>query len=159
MQEEPCSICYGDMAGSSQKGRAGELVWCKQGCGHNVHARCLHVWAKHQVRLSWSVLPCTGNLFSPPPDMPCVAGWYHVNCGHNLQQVACTCCLCIRCDNSSVTAEPLHACSAPITERAGIKSTVGTSPSCCLYVGFRCNSAEGSWTAWGACSAPYWHAC
>ncbi|DBA80680.1 TPA: hypothetical protein ACH3X1_007921 [Trebouxia sp. C0004] len=30
---------------------APELVWCQKGCGHNVHARCLNVWAKHQTTL------------------------------------------------------------------------------------------------------------
>ncbi len=33
---------------------APELVWCQQGCGHNVHARCLNVWAKHQVIVQYS---------------------------------------------------------------------------------------------------------
>lgn len=48
IQEDACSICYGDMHERGTK-FAPELVWCQQGCGHNVHARCLNVWAKHQV--------------------------------------------------------------------------------------------------------------
>lgn len=48
VQEDACSICYGDMHERGTK-FAPELVWCQQGCGHSVHARCLNVWAKHQV--------------------------------------------------------------------------------------------------------------
>lgn len=48
MQEDACSICYGDMQERGSRA-APELVWCQAGCGHNVHARCLNVWGKHQV--------------------------------------------------------------------------------------------------------------
>ncbi|KAL0037874.1 hypothetical protein WJX79_003280 [Trebouxia sp. C0005] len=49
-QEDACSICYGDMHERGSRS-APELVWCGKGCGHNVHARCLNVWAKHQTTL------------------------------------------------------------------------------------------------------------
>ena len=49
LQEEPCCICYGDMhlpggaSGGPSLGRRTDLVWCRQGCGHNMHCRCLQV--------------------------------------------------------------------------------------------------------------------
>lgn len=49
LQEDACSICYGDMQERGSR-VAPELVWCQEGCGHNVHARCLNVWGKHQVK-------------------------------------------------------------------------------------------------------------
>ena len=42
----PCPICYEDMAGELPQ----RLVFCA-GCGHNVHGRCLHVWANHQASI------------------------------------------------------------------------------------------------------------
>ncbi|KAL0037055.1 hypothetical protein WJX77_010709 [Trebouxia sp. C0004] len=49
-QEDACSICYEGMHERGSRS-APELVWCQKGCGHNVHARCLNVWAKHQTTL------------------------------------------------------------------------------------------------------------
>lgn len=37
LQEEPCPICYEDMAGQD----IDLLVWCHGGCGRNVHGRCM----------------------------------------------------------------------------------------------------------------------
>eukprot|EP00877_Chromochloris_zofingiensis_P006081 jgi/Chrzof1/1726/Cz10g18220.t1 len=34
---EPCPICYEDMSTCSVEW----LVWCQQGCGHNVHGKCM----------------------------------------------------------------------------------------------------------------------
>ena len=42
----PCPICYEEMAGELPQ----RLVFCA-GCGHNVHGRCLHVWANHQASI------------------------------------------------------------------------------------------------------------
>ena len=42
----PCPICYEDFAA----GEEARLAFCK-GCGHNMHGRCLHVWANHQASI------------------------------------------------------------------------------------------------------------
>ena len=36
-EEEPCPICYEDMASADPDA----LVWCKHGCGKNVHGKCM----------------------------------------------------------------------------------------------------------------------
>ncbi|MEW5298888.1 MAG: hypothetical protein WDW36_001962 [Sanguina aurantia] len=53
-EEEPCPICYDGMAGAALE----MLVWCRQGCGHNVHGKCMGVWADHQVRSLGKELTC-----------------------------------------------------------------------------------------------------
>ena len=45
-EDGPCPICYEEMAGEMPQ----RLVFCA-GCGHNVHGRCLHVWANHQASI------------------------------------------------------------------------------------------------------------
>ena len=35
--EEPCPICYEDMASADPDA----LVWCKHGCGRNIHGKCM----------------------------------------------------------------------------------------------------------------------
>ncbi len=37
VQEEPCPICYEDMVGQDLD----NLVWCRYGCGRNVHGKCM----------------------------------------------------------------------------------------------------------------------
>eukprot|EP00803_Ostreobium_quekettii_P005015 evm.model.scf_3110.1 EVM.evm.TU.scf_3110.1 scf_3110:648-6185(+) len=46
LQEDPCPICYEDM----QKSGLRELVFCRRGCGGNVHGRCMRIWVTHQRR-------------------------------------------------------------------------------------------------------------
>lgn len=43
--EGPCPICFDAMRPSSH------ILWCRYGCGSNVHARCIRVYADHLVRL------------------------------------------------------------------------------------------------------------
>lgn len=44
---EPCPICYEELDNVPEA----ELVWCQHGCGHNIHGRCLVMWAEHQTTL------------------------------------------------------------------------------------------------------------
>jgi len=37
--EGPCSICFEDMSGEER------LTYCRTGCGHNIHAYCMKMWA------------------------------------------------------------------------------------------------------------------
>ena len=55
--DEACPICYEPMraaasASSSKRDfdHGDDLLWCERGCGRNVHARCLSLYAQHQVR-------------------------------------------------------------------------------------------------------------
>ncbi|KAK9823377.1 hypothetical protein WJX72_002332 [[Myrmecia] bisecta] len=49
-EEDACAICYEAMRARPGVARD-DLVHCRYGCGHNVHARCLKVWAGHQATL------------------------------------------------------------------------------------------------------------
>mmetsp|Transcript_31228 Transcript_31228/g.30873 ORF Transcript_31228/g.30873 Transcript_31228/m.30873 type:complete len:80 (+) Transcript_31228:224-463(+) len=42
-EEMGCPICQEDMKEMS------ELVYCKVGCGHNFHIKCMKIWAEHKV--------------------------------------------------------------------------------------------------------------
>lgn len=53
-EEEPCPICYEEMAGCDLDA----LVWCRFGCGRNVHGKCMGVWMDHQVKSLGKELSC-----------------------------------------------------------------------------------------------------
>ncbi|EFJ52902.1 hypothetical protein VOLCADRAFT_86362 [Volvox carteri f. nagariensis] len=53
-EEEPCPICYEDMLGQDLD----NLVWCRFGCGRNVHGKCMGVWMEHQVQSLGKELTC-----------------------------------------------------------------------------------------------------
>ena len=68
--EEPCPVCYEDMTGVDLDA----LVWCKRGCGRNIHGKCMSKWADHQVHALSKELTCPlcrGDwgpfLWRPPP--------------------------------------------------------------------------------------------
>lgn len=44
--EDPCPICYDGLAGDDPD----RVLWCRHGCGTNIHARCLRIWFDHLVR-------------------------------------------------------------------------------------------------------------
>ncbi|KAL3163058.1 hypothetical protein ABBQ32_009480 [Trebouxia sp. C0010 RCD-2024] len=105
-QEDACSICYGDMREGGFRA-APELVWCRTGCGHNVHARCLHIWAKHQATLKQEVTcPMCRSAWGPfswrpPPALHCP----------NTHQKAHTGSHCKGCNQAPITGR-LYACLA-----------------------------------------------
>lgn len=37
LQEDPCPICYEDLVDADLDA----LVWCRFGCGRNVHGKCM----------------------------------------------------------------------------------------------------------------------
>ncbi|GLC40238.1 hypothetical protein PLESTB_001310400 [Pleodorina starrii] len=53
-EEDPCPICYEDLAGQDLD----NLVWCRFGCGRNVHGKCMGVWMEHQVQSLGKELTC-----------------------------------------------------------------------------------------------------
>ncbi|GIM11794.1 hypothetical protein Vretimale_15256 [Volvox reticuliferus] len=53
-EEDPCPICYEDMVGQDLD----NLVWCRFGCGRNVHGKCMGVWMEHQVQSLGKELTC-----------------------------------------------------------------------------------------------------
>ncbi|GLI66528.1 hypothetical protein VaNZ11_010403 [Volvox africanus] len=53
-EEDPCPICYEDMIGQDLD----NLVWCRFGCGRNVHGKCMGVWMEHQVQSLGKELTC-----------------------------------------------------------------------------------------------------
>ncbi|KAL6750982.1 hypothetical protein V8C86DRAFT_2793293 [Haematococcus lacustris] len=53
-EEEPCPICYEDMAGLAPE----FMVWCRYGCGSNVHGKCMNIWAEHQTKALGKELSC-----------------------------------------------------------------------------------------------------
>ena len=66
--DEPCPICYEDMDPNTLEA----LVWCKKGCGRNMHGRCLMMYADHQAcierDLSCPLCRCSwGELDWTPP--------------------------------------------------------------------------------------------
>ncbi|GMH33476.1 hypothetical protein BSKO_01310 [Bryopsis sp. KO-2023] len=69
-EEDPCPICYEDMQQCSLK----QLVFCRNGCGRNVHGRCLRIWSEHQrskgAELSCPLCRVGWGSFNwvPPPD-------------------------------------------------------------------------------------------
>lgn len=40
--EGNCPICQMELC------EGDELTWCRKGCGHNVHADCMKMWAEHK---------------------------------------------------------------------------------------------------------------
>ncbi|GFR42292.1 hypothetical protein Agub_g3190, partial [Astrephomene gubernaculifera] len=53
-EEDPCPICYEDMVGQELD----NLVWCRFGCGRNVHGKCMGVWMEHQIHSLGKELTC-----------------------------------------------------------------------------------------------------
>ncbi|KAG2432423.1 hypothetical protein HYH02_012994 [Chlamydomonas schloesseri] len=53
-EDDPCPICYEDMVGQDPD----LLVWCRFGCGRNVHGKCMGVWMEHQVQSLGKELTC-----------------------------------------------------------------------------------------------------
>ncbi|CAG9319700.1 unnamed protein product [Blepharisma stoltei] len=43
LNTECCSICQEEMKS------ADDLVYCKNGCGHNFHIKCMKIWADHKI--------------------------------------------------------------------------------------------------------------
>ena len=41
--EDPCPICYDDMAEGQ------EITFCKKACGNNVHTKCMRMWADNRI--------------------------------------------------------------------------------------------------------------
>lgn len=42
-EEYCCPICQEDLKPNDN------LIWCKGGCGHNLHVRCMNIWANHKL--------------------------------------------------------------------------------------------------------------
>jgi len=42
-EEFCCPICQEDLKDTEN------LIWCKGGCGHNLHVRCMNIWANHKL--------------------------------------------------------------------------------------------------------------
>ena len=40
--EEGCPICYEEIK------RGDNITYCKSGCGHNLHVKCMKIWASHK---------------------------------------------------------------------------------------------------------------
>ncbi|GFH25055.1 uncharacterized protein HaLaN_22951 [Haematococcus lacustris] len=34
------------------------MVWCRYGCGSNVHGKCMNIWAEHQTKALGKELSC-----------------------------------------------------------------------------------------------------
>ena len=52
-EDETCPICYDALPDWSTDEEARlNLVWCRDGCGRNVHGKCMRFWADHQNSMS-----------------------------------------------------------------------------------------------------------
>ena len=49
--EVECAICF-ELLVSANARNQGEVVWCRAQCGHNLHRRCMQVWAAMRRRSS-----------------------------------------------------------------------------------------------------------
>ena len=54
--DETCPICYETIDDWSENDEArAMLVWCRDGCGRNVHGKCMRYWSEHQASLEKSL--------------------------------------------------------------------------------------------------------
>lgn len=51
-EDDTCPICYEEM----QKDEF--LVWCRKSCGHNIHFKCMKIWAAHRENKQHSKVTC-----------------------------------------------------------------------------------------------------